>query len=67
MQQSCACGSVPGASGQLASLPRPRDLRLAGMLDVNRGTASPFQWTFTRKDLTTLLAKIERKRLASAA
>jgi len=30
-------------------------------------TASPFQWTFTRKDLTTLLAKIENKRLASAA
>jgi hypothetical protein len=28
-------------------------------------TASPFQWTFTRKDLTTLLAKIENKRLAS--
>ena len=30
-------------------------------------TASPFQWTFTRKDLTTLLAKIENKRLASLA
>jgi hypothetical protein len=30
-------------------------------------TASPFQWTFARKDLTTLLAKIENKRLASAA
>jgi DDE superfamily endonuclease len=30
-------------------------------------TASPFQWTFTRKDLTTLWAKIENKRLASAA
>jgi len=30
-------------------------------------TASPFQWTFTRKDLITLLAKIENKRLASAA
>ena len=29
--------------------------------------ASPFQWTFSRKDLTTLLAKIENKRLASAA
>jgi hypothetical protein len=27
-------------------------------------TASRFQWTFTRKDLTTLLAKIENKRLA---
>jgi len=30
-------------------------------------TASPFQWTFTRKDLATLLAKIEKKRLAPAA
>jgi hypothetical protein len=30
-------------------------------------TASPLEWTFTRKDLTTLLAKIENKRLASAA
>lgn len=30
-------------------------------------TASPFHWTFTRKDLATLLAKIEDKRLASAA
>jgi hypothetical protein len=27
MQQSCTCGSVRGASGQLASLPRPLDLR----------------------------------------
>jgi hypothetical protein len=30
-------------------------------------TASPFQWTFTRKDLQVLLAKIDRKRLAPAA
>lgn len=30
-------------------------------------TASPFQWTFTRKDLATLLAKIENKRLDHAA
>lgn len=30
-------------------------------------TASPFQWTFTRKDLATLLAKIENKRFAHAA
>ena len=30
-------------------------------------TAWPFQWTFTRKDPTTLLAKIENKRLASLA
>jgi hypothetical protein len=30
-------------------------------------TASPFRWTFTRNDLTTLLAKIENKRFASVA
>jgi DDE superfamily endonuclease len=30
-------------------------------------TASPFQWTFTRKDLATLLAKLENKRLSPAA
>ena len=30
-------------------------------------TASPFQWTFTRKDLAALLVKIENKRLASVA
>ena len=30
-------------------------------------TASPFQWTFTRRDLQTLLTKISNKRLAPAA
>jgi len=30
-------------------------------------SASPFRWTFTRKDLQALLAKIERKSLALAA
>ncbi len=30
-------------------------------------TASPFKWTFTRRDLQTLLAKIAGKRLAPAA
>jgi hypothetical protein len=30
-------------------------------------TASPFKWTFTRRDLHTLLAKIPDKRLAPAA
>jgi hypothetical protein len=30
-------------------------------------TASPFKWTFTRRDLHILLAKIAIKRLASAA
>ena len=29
-------------------------------------TASPFPWTFTRKDLAVLLAKIENKRFAPA-
>ena len=30
-------------------------------------SASPFRWTFTRKDLHALLAKLERKSLALAA
>jgi hypothetical protein len=30
-------------------------------------TASPFQWTFTRKDLNTLLTKLSTKALAGAA
>jgi hypothetical protein len=30
-------------------------------------TASPFKWTFTRRDLNTLLAKIAGQRLAPAA
>jgi DDE superfamily endonuclease len=30
-------------------------------------TPSPFHWTFTRKDLATLLTKIENKRFAPAA
>ena len=30
-------------------------------------TAAPFKWTFTRRDLHTLLAKIAAKRLAPAA
>jgi hypothetical protein len=30
-------------------------------------SASPFKWTFTRRDLHTLLAKIASKRLAAAA
>jgi len=42
---------------------------LLAALEIERRyaeTASPFQWTFSRKDLTTLLTKIENKRLASA-
>jgi hypothetical protein len=30
-------------------------------------TASPFQWTFIRRDLHVLLAKLDSKRLATAA
>jgi hypothetical protein len=30
-------------------------------------TAAPFKWTFTRRDLHTLLAKIAAQRLAPAA
>ena len=30
-------------------------------------SASPFRWTFTRKDLRALLARLERKSLAVAA
>ena len=30
-------------------------------------SASPFNWTFTRRDLNALLAKIDLKRLAPAA
>jgi hypothetical protein len=30
-------------------------------------TASPFQWTFTRKDLNALLAKLSTKAIAAAA
>ena len=37
--------------------------RLLAFQQRHEDTASPFQWTFTRKDLTTLLAKIENKRL----
>jgi len=30
-------------------------------------TASPFQWTFTRNDLSTLLAKLQPRAVAAAA
>ena len=30
-------------------------------------TASPFQWTFTRKDLNNLLTKLSTKTIAAAA
>jgi DDE superfamily endonuclease len=41
--------------------------RLIAFQQRYQETASPFQWTFTRKDLATLLAKIENKRFAPAA
>lgn len=41
--------------------------RLLGFQQRYEETASPFQWTFTRKDLAVLLRKIENKQLAAAA
>ena len=41
--------------------------RLLAFQRRNEETASPFQRTFTRKDLATVLAKIENKRFAPAA
>jgi DDE superfamily endonuclease len=43
------------------------ELGLSAFLQRYQETASPFQWTFTRKDLATLLAKIENKRFAPVA
>jgi DNA-binding NtrC family response regulator len=57
-------------NSRIACSCRSRDFLFPRFLAFERRyeeTASPFQWTFTRKDLTTLLAKIENKRLASAA
>jgi DDE superfamily endonuclease len=53
----------------------PNDFKSLSALEQRRSafqqryqeTASPFQGTFTRKDLATLLAKIENKRFAPAA
>jgi DDE superfamily endonuclease len=41
--------------------------RLLAIQQRYEETASPFPWTFTRKDLATLLAKIQNKRLDHAA
>jgi hypothetical protein len=41
--------------------------RLLAFQQRYQETASPFQRTFTRKDLATLLARIENKRFATAA
>jgi hypothetical protein len=53
----------------------PNDLKFLSELEQRllafqqryQETASRFQWTFTRKDLATLLAKIENRRFAPAA
>jgi DDE superfamily endonuclease len=49
-----------------SSLPELQQRLLAFQPHYER-TASPFQWTFTRKNLHALLAKIARKSLALAA
>jgi hypothetical protein len=41
--------------------------RLLAFQTYSERSASPFQWTFTRKNLRALLAKIDRKPLALAA
>ena len=41
--------------------------RLLDFQNHYQQTASPFQWTFTRKDLTALLAKLSTKVIAAAA
>jgi hypothetical protein len=67
----------PAAASSLRWLPRlePNDFQSLNELEQRllafqrryEETASPFQWTFTRKDLATLLTKIENKRFAPAA
>jgi hypothetical protein len=54
---------TPNDFASLAELEQPL---LAFQCHYER-TASPFKWTFTRRDLHTLLAKIDAKRLAPAA
>jgi hypothetical protein len=49
-----------------SSLAQLQQRLLAFQTHYQRG-ASPFQWTFTRKDLHALLAKMQRKSLALAA
>jgi hypothetical protein len=41
--------------------------RLLAFQSHYQRSASPFNWTFTRRDLNALLAKIDLKRLAPAA
>jgi hypothetical protein len=48
------------------SLSQPKQ-RLLDFQKHYQQTASPFQWTFTRKDLNALLAKLSTKAIAAAA
>jgi len=41
--------------------------RLLAIQSHYEKTASPFRWTFTRRDLPELLAELDSKRLATAA
>jgi hypothetical protein len=54
---------TPNDFSSLAEL----DQRLLAFQCHYERTASPFKWTFTRRDLQTLLAKLAGKRLAPAA
>lgn len=54
---------TPNDFSSLAEL----EQRLLAFQSHYEKTASPFQWTFTRRDLHALLAKLDSKRLATAA
>jgi hypothetical protein len=54
---------TPSDFSSLAEL----EQRLLAFQSHYEKTASPFQWTFTRRDLHALLAKLDSKRLAAAA
>ena len=54
---------TPNDFSSLAEL----EQRLRAFQSHYEKTASPFQWTFTRRDLHGLLAKLDSKRLATAA
>ncbi len=54
---------TPNYFSSLAEL----EQRLRAFQSHYEKTASPSQWTFTRRDLHALLAKLDSKRLATAA
>jgi hypothetical protein len=58
--------SEKGPHNDFSSLQELQQRLLAFQSHYER-SASPFNWTFTRRDLNTLLAKIALKRLAPAA